>query len=440
VGALQGGAAAWTPASEIEATLPTVWLLPNDTATLFQDNAKTIAASADTDPLGAIADKSGNGNDFISTTDGTRLQRKNNAANSKVGILHNTNTNGAQKAGLLSTAYQKNTSMIAVNTCGTGSSHDTSYINVTTYTKDRFFDSADLMYFSFPEVQAAKISYASGYGKKIVAFSYNGKRALLKTNHHTWIEPATTNIPTGTISIGYNGLGSVDASTMEFLVYNRGLTETSLNQIIAYEANSFGLTVPAETQRVIAIGDSLLSGFGMTLKATTWLDYFMVAKNSPLIHAYRVCRGDGITATMYAAAGAYQASDTVAEFVDSTSIVFIMIGTNDLKGSRTGLQVYTDIVSITNQLKAANSAVRIITATVIARGNLSAPQETERLDLNSRIVAGYATIGTALLDLAADARFQNASDTTYYNADTIHLIAAGQSVLNDLATVVYNAL
>lgn len=56
-------AAAAAPFTPADITGLVLWLDAQDTATLYQDSAKTTPAAADNDPIGAWADKSGNGKD-----------------------------------------------------------------------------------------------------------------------------------------------------------------------------------------------------------------------------------------------------------------------------------------------------------------------------------------------------------------------------------------
>ena len=60
------------PVSLFTGGTPGVWLDPTDISTLFQDAAMTIPVTADGDPVGAIRDKSGNGNHAVQTVDNRR--------------------------------------------------------------------------------------------------------------------------------------------------------------------------------------------------------------------------------------------------------------------------------------------------------------------------------------------------------------------------------
>lgn len=72
----------WTPASESGLK---AWYDPTDADTLYQDSGLTTHATADTDPVGGMTDKSGNGFNLLQATSGSRpllktaVQNGNNA-------------------------------------------------------------------------------------------------------------------------------------------------------------------------------------------------------------------------------------------------------------------------------------------------------------------------------------------------------------------------
>lgn len=60
--------------------------------------------------------------------------------------------------------------------------------------------------------------------------------------------------------------------------------------------------------------------------------------------------------------------------------------------------------------------------------------------LNALILANYATYADGVADLGADAKLQNAADTTYFNADKTHLNNAGYAVVAGIVAAAVNAL
>lgn len=59
------------------------WVDFSAPSTLFQDSGKTVAVTADGHPIGAAADRSGNGKDAVQSTDGKRPTYKTNITNGK---------------------------------------------------------------------------------------------------------------------------------------------------------------------------------------------------------------------------------------------------------------------------------------------------------------------------------------------------------------------
>lgn len=63
-----GAAAAFDPASLFAASEDGAWFDPSDLSTLWQDSARTTPVTTDGDPVGAMDDKSGNGNHALQAT------------------------------------------------------------------------------------------------------------------------------------------------------------------------------------------------------------------------------------------------------------------------------------------------------------------------------------------------------------------------------------
>ena len=76
---------------------------------------------------------------------------------------------------------------------------------------------------------------------------------------------------------------------------------------------------------------------------------------------------------------------------------------------------------------------KIIVCNTIADGSGNANfTPAAQVAVNAQLAARYSTFADYLVDLAADARFQNPNDTTYYNGDRIHLISVGYAVVESL--------
>lgn len=126
-------------------------------------------------------------------------------------------------------------------------------------------------------------------------------------------------------------------------------------------------------------------------------------------------------------------------------IVILWAGTNDLAGlGSTATTVYNLVVSTGNSLKSAGFQV-IVIGVIDRQGGITGTTQggfnTQRASLRTLHLADFTT-STAVpnfftggsyadgyVDVQADTAYQNALDTTYYNADKIHLNSTGYTRL-----------
>lgn len=80
----------------------------------------------------------------------------------------------------------------------------------------------------------------------------------------------------------------------------------------------------------------------------------------------------------------------------------------------------------------ASNGCKLVACTVIPRVDSTAPKNAIRDDFNAWLRTNYSTYATHLVDLAADSRLQDTSNTTYFDGDGIHLTAAGYAVVAEL--------
>lgn len=106
-------------------------------------------------------------------------------------------------------------------------------------------------------------------------------------------------------------------------------------------------------------------------------------------------------------------------------------GSNDLNGSVSAATISGYDQSYVTTARAEGFA-KIYLCTVIARGTFIG-QEPQRLALNATRLSTWAAMGyDGCIDLAADARLSDSTNTTYYAADTVHLTQAGYAVVASL--------
>ena len=148
-----------------------------------------------------------------------------------------------------------------------------------------------------------------------------------------------------------------------------------------------------------------------------------------------VLKGNTYTRTSFAVSG--QTADTLntnkaamvarySQYRSANKLIF-WAGTNDIADGTAAADVIADIAACCTAFKAAGYFVVVVN--VLARGDLDAAKLIVRTAVNASIAANWATYANAFVDVTADARLQNPADTTYFNADTVHLVDAGDAIV-----------
>jgi hypothetical protein len=215
----------------------------------------------------------------------------------------------------------------------------------------------------------------------------------------------------------------------EFLVYNRVLTNTERDNVRAYLLSRLA----QDTRPVIScLGDSLTSG---SLVPDQWPELLQTAKADRQI----INLGQGSSAASEWAT--WQGQTTYLPNTNSPHVEVVFLGTNDIAlGGRSAVQVQGDLTTIWAASRAAGREV--VAATIIPRGNFTAPQQTVWTDVNTWIRL-QTDKWDALADLAANAAFDehaDASNVTYYQGDTIHLTLTGQTLVKDIVQAAVESL
>lgn len=113
-------------------------------------------------------------------------------------------------------------------------------------------------------------------------------------------------------------------------------------------------------------------------------------------------------------------------------------GTNDIIFGADDTTTYNRIVTYCTNRRAAGW--KVVISDIIARGNFTAQMNTYKASVNSQIAANWTTFADAFVQLSADSRLQNPNDTTYYDADTVHLTTTGYGVVASLIAPQVSAL
>lgn len=122
------------------------------------------------------------------------------------------------------------------------------------------------------------------------------------------------------------------------------------------------------------------------------------------------------------------------------NILAVWCGVND-HGSLSAAQIYANLQSYCLARRAAGWDKIAICTEIDAQGAVSASWHTTTYPgLNTLLRAGFGTFADRLIDLGADSRLQDATDTTYYNVDQVHLTETGSAVVGEIAAPVLATL
>lgn len=122
------------------------------------------------------------------------------------------------------------------------------------------------------------------------------------------------------------------------------------------------------------------------------------------------------------------------------NIVLLWGGTNDMargvNSDFSGSGAYARLVSYVQSRQA--NGWKVVGIKCLPRQDVGTPAgyETQRAIFNG----SDWTICNAVADIAADVRLQDPTNTTYFNADTVHLTAAGYAIVAALVKVAIDSL
>lgn len=251
----------------------------------------------------------------------------------------------------------------------------------------------------------------------------------------------------GNILVLYNGArinsGAVGNTTGTHVGVYSSNTGNTVDDFACYAKGTGGeyiglrevAVLPQMKPLIVFDGDSLsTTGGGVTIAQTYPYQLIdLLGRNT--WDSYNVAVF-GQTTTNLASDASYE-YDPLA-FSWPRAILVVWIGTNDISAGDSATTVYNNISAFCSARRAAGW--KVVVCTIIARGTFSAGQNTTKGTVNSNIVSNYTTFADRLCDLAADSRLSNASDTTYYNADTVHLNSTGYGVVAALVQTQVQAL
>jgi lysophospholipase L1-like esterase len=142
---------------------------------------------------------------------------------------------------------------------------------------------------------------------------------------------------------------------------------------------------------------------------------------------------------LYQIDAAYATSTAPAYNAASRDTLIVIGGDEDFIDGRTVAQAQASIQSICSKAKATGFKF-VIVAPIMAVGAASwtGTMETKRQEYNTWLRANWNTFADAITDHAADERLSNPNNRTYFQADKMHLTAAGYAVMAEHAKAASN--
>lgn len=186
------------------------------------------------------------------------------------------------------------------------------------------------------------------------------------------------------------------------------------------------------TAQFIAEGDSLTFGTGSTGGNTypkQLRDLYLGGKDYAWSNSG--FPGDSVASLVA------RASTTDARILAGRkSLLLVWIGINDLNGAATAQQTYDALAAYCTARRVAGH--KVVVATLI--DTVQATANGKRPAFNTLLRAGWATFADGMVDLAADARLSDHTDTTYFDVDGTHLTNTGYGVVAALEKPVTDLL
>lgn len=196
-----------------------------------------------------------------------------------------------------------------------------------------------------------------------------------------------------------------------------------------------GSTNAAFNKNIVAVGDSLTFGFGVSspYPARIAAHYSSTAWNFG--HG-----GYGWYGTGSSSLTPLGPTEVDPALTSPPQTLILFAGSNDLAGGVSITDTYNAMMSYrAARVAAGYNSAKIICVTMLPRSGNAYINETLRANYNALIVNGASTYGYSICRADLDSRIGLAGcnlDMTYYLSDTLHLNDTGQAVLAGLIEAV----
>lgn len=176
------------------------------------------------------------------------------------------------------------------------------------------------------------------------------------------------------------------------------------------------------TTLIIAEGDSLTAGYGLTPTGSNWV--------GQLINTYPATTWTNVANSGKRWEQAWNphitnatTTNQLAAFATTTKrTVVVWCGINDIAGGNT-LSATTNVMrGWIDAVRAFDSGVKLVGVTILKITGMTSPQETMRTNLNATIKSGWFDY---YVDLDTVSELSDPSNLTYFQADGVHTTIAG---------------
>lgn len=318
--------------------------------------------------------------------------------------------------------------------------------------------STGTMTFSNNVIGAQTAQYPADVSPGIVVFRYGGMDALFGWNGQyvarsgnpargsTVIGPKDLGLdPTvapvsgqrlGSLSVG-SALGSWTGTVFEVVVFAGALPQVEIDDWYADLNTRWAVTAAA--RRIACVGNSITWGVGAGAQNS-----YPTQLQALLGTGYQVCNW-GIpsqTTTQMITGCPGQELSLARQGLASADIAVMLEVGNDVilppfVNSTTG---YANVVANCGQLRAAGFKVVVCTCFARLGTGSSGATTTTITAINTLIRTNWATFADAIADLAANANLSDSTNTTYFQADNVHLTTAGYGVVAGLVQTALSGL
>lgn len=267
-------------------------------------------------------------------------------------------------------------------------------------------------------------------------FVVNGASSTHRMNGRSY----ATGSP-GTSALGGVKLGScadlggywLVGDIAEVIIFSGALSSDNQWNINSYLGERYGLDV-RRWSNLVFDGDSLTHGYDVPLAAAY-----------PSICCYTLPSVDhsipaevGLKLTQLEANASTRVDPLLVTNGDQQCLV-IWAGINDVTmDAASGATVLARLTTYCNSRRAAGWP-KIITCTLTNQG-YDLAHDGARLDFNTLLRANWASISDAMVDIQAIAVLADYDDTDYFNADKLHLTAAGYAAVGAEVRATIDAL